>query len=156
MDTIARLRNEIEATEKELERLKAELKGAEAQAAKETSYAQNGHHADDIPWKWPLTAGEYERYSRQLIIPHVGVPGIRFHINYTSSGFHHSDAVEQQANYASGMLRSSSSARAVSGAPRQPTWPVRASVLLALLMGMLSKCRTSTARLPTLRREWAC
>jgi len=87
MDTITRLRNEIEVTEKELERLKAELKRAEAQAAKETSCVQNGHPEDDVPWKWPLTAGEYERYSRQLIIPQVGVPGIRFRVTTLQERF---------------------------------------------------------------------
>ena len=30
---------------------------------------------NDTPWKWPLSAEEYERYARQLIIAQVGVPG---------------------------------------------------------------------------------
>lgn len=30
---------------------------------------------DDAAWKWPLEAHEYERYSRQMIVPNFGLQG---------------------------------------------------------------------------------
>ena len=76
MDTIESLRQRIRETEKELVRLKENLKHAEV-AVQERG--DNGvavdQPADDAPWKWPLPAEDYERYARQLIISQVGVPG---------------------------------------------------------------------------------
>lgn len=66
MDKIERLKRRIAETEADLQSLKSELAEAEAQ------------HQDDLEgetWRWPLSAGEYERYGRQLIIPSVGIKG---------------------------------------------------------------------------------
>lgn len=32
--------------------------------------------AEAAAWKWPLSKEEYERYGRQLILPHVGINGM--------------------------------------------------------------------------------
>ncbi|SPN96620.1 related to molybdenum cofactor biosynthetic protein [Cephalotrichum gorgonifer] len=76
MSATESLRLRIQATELELDRLKEELRQAEAAEAEDLdAEASEGQPTDDTPWKWPLSADEYERYARQLIIPQVGVPG---------------------------------------------------------------------------------
>lgn len=76
MDGIEGLRRKIQATEDELDRLREELRQAEA-SAKDNGNTQksNGQPADIPAWKWPLPAEDYERYARQLIISQVGAPG---------------------------------------------------------------------------------
>lgn len=67
-----RLREQIVVAEAELQALKAQLAHVEADEEEAASRPQeNGHAA----WKWPLEAGEYERYGRQLILPSVGING---------------------------------------------------------------------------------
>lgn len=76
MDGIEGLRRKIRATEEELDRLKEELRQAEASEAADGDLQQpNGQPTDKPAWKWPLPAEDYERYARQLIISQVGLPG---------------------------------------------------------------------------------
>lgn len=76
MDGIEGLRRKIRATEEELDRLKEELRQAEASAKENGDNQQtNGEPADIPEWKWPLPAEDYERYARQLIISQVGLSG---------------------------------------------------------------------------------
>lgn len=58
--------------ESDLARLKEELAQVEVAGEKGKS------EADDVEvdgWKWPLSAQEYDRYGRQLILPNVGIHG---------------------------------------------------------------------------------
>ena len=57
------LRQQIEAVEDQLQRLKAQLSQAELEV-------QSASTPDS---KWPLTATEYQRYGRQMIIPEIGL-----------------------------------------------------------------------------------
>lgn len=68
MDRAEALRQEILKTEDHLKALKAELAAADTQSSKRDT-------SSDSRWKWPLSAPEYERYGRQLIVPAVGVSG---------------------------------------------------------------------------------
>ncbi|KAL7809624.1 hypothetical protein V8C44DRAFT_366128 [Trichoderma aethiopicum] len=74
MDKIEDLRREIAQREAELEDLRARLAAAEAEkssvedAGDETQSSGEG-------WKWPLEKHEYERYSRQMIVPNFGLQG---------------------------------------------------------------------------------
>ncbi|KAH7312464.1 hypothetical protein B0I35DRAFT_452387 [Stachybotrys elegans] len=64
MEDIQRLRDEIARREQELKDLKSQLAAAEV------------NHNDSSPvWKWPLQPEDYERYSRQMIIPNFGLQG---------------------------------------------------------------------------------
>lgn len=65
------LRQQVLKKEAELEDLKRKL--AEAESAQQ-SHGQKGS-SQPLAWKWPLRAEEYERYSRQLVLPGVGVAG---------------------------------------------------------------------------------
>ena len=65
MDKIDQLRKEIEKREAELADLRSQLAAAEAEG-RESKQA----------WKWPLATHEYERYSRQMIVPKFGLEGI--------------------------------------------------------------------------------
>lgn len=67
---IDRLRREIAQRESELADLKSQLALAESEkrTADEASHADGG-------WKWPLKEDEYERYSRQMIVPNFGLQG---------------------------------------------------------------------------------
>ena len=74
---MAALRRKIRETELELDRLKEDLRLAEA------GEARDGHSEDPVAqsaeeksWRWPLSPEDYERYARQLIIPQVGVLGM--------------------------------------------------------------------------------
>ncbi|RNJ53045.1 Urmylation protein [Verticillium nonalfalfae] len=69
MDKVEILRKKVIEAENELCALKNEL----ARAVVEADGQQRPR--PDTTWKWPLTAGEYERYGRQLIIPTVGIQG---------------------------------------------------------------------------------
>lgn len=64
MDKIDNLRREIAKREVELADLRSQLAVAESEA-------REGKEA----WKWPLDNHEYERYSRQMIVPNVGLQG---------------------------------------------------------------------------------
>ncbi|KAK8125141.1 molybdenum cofactor synthesis protein [Apiospora kogelbergensis] len=63
------LRSRIAKAEAELRELRSQLSRVEAQEKEEEASGL------DSPWKWPLQPHEYERYARQLILPHVGVAG---------------------------------------------------------------------------------
>lgn len=49
----------------------AESQQLEQLAIAESREVEQGHAA----WKWPLEAHEYERYSRQMIVPNFGLQG---------------------------------------------------------------------------------
>jgi adenylyltransferase/sulfurtransferase len=66
MGHIDRLRNEIAQREAELAELKAQLASAEAEKDARES---------DQTWKWPMSGVQYERYSRQMIVPKFGLQG---------------------------------------------------------------------------------
>lgn len=64
MEKIDHLRSEIAKRESELADLRSQLAVAEAEKK-----------AHDETWKWPLEQNEYERYSRQMIVPNFGLQG---------------------------------------------------------------------------------
>ncbi|KAI3397643.1 hypothetical protein diail_10514 [Diaporthe ilicicola] len=74
MDTAGKsaqqLREQIAKAEEELRNLREQLAQAEAQEQKYCSPNTGGSI-----WKWPLSADEYDRYGRQLILPSVGIQG---------------------------------------------------------------------------------
>lgn len=66
MDTIDGLRREIAKRELELADLRSQLALAES----------DKRQADEnVRWKWPLELHQYERYSRQMIVPNFGLEG---------------------------------------------------------------------------------
>ncbi|PKK41908.1 hypothetical protein CI102_13800 [Trichoderma harzianum] len=69
MDTIEALRREIEEKEAELVQLRARLVEAEK--------LDVGSDRDGVEgeWKWPLEERDYQRYSRQMIVPNFGLQG---------------------------------------------------------------------------------
>lgn len=79
----SKLREEIAKTEARLQDLKTQLAQLEAEGDGRPATAVNNHppipkhNGDDVAaWKWPLSAAEYERYGRQLILPQVGIEGL--------------------------------------------------------------------------------
>lgn len=66
MDEIEHLQKEIAKREAELADLKSQLAAAESQ--------QKASNNDT--WNWPLEKHEYERYSRQMIVPSFGLEGL--------------------------------------------------------------------------------
>lgn len=64
MDKVDLLRKEIAKRESELANLRLELAVVEAE------------EKDEQTWKWPLQLTEYERYSRQMIVPRIGLQGV--------------------------------------------------------------------------------
>ncbi|RKL49512.1 Adenylyltransferase and sulfurtransferase uba4 [Fusarium proliferatum] len=64
MEEVDNLRREIAKREVELADLRSQLAAAESQARKSQE-----------SWKWPLDNHEYERYSRQMIVPNFGLQG---------------------------------------------------------------------------------
>lgn len=72
------LRKQIEVTEAELERLKAQL--AQVEATQGLENLSIGSEPDlvtqETQQKWPLSLEEYKRYGRQMIVPSVGIKGI--------------------------------------------------------------------------------
>ena len=64
MEEVDKLRREIAKREVELADLRSQLAAAESQARESKE-----------PWKWPLDNHEYERYSRQMIVPNFGLQG---------------------------------------------------------------------------------
>ncbi|KAM5385472.1 hypothetical protein ACJZ2D_001113 [Fusarium nematophilum] len=64
MDKIDHLRREIAKREVELADLRSQLAAAESE-----------NRAEHEAWKWPLDTHEYERYSRQMIVPNFGLQG---------------------------------------------------------------------------------
>jgi hypothetical protein len=72
------LRKQIEVTEAELARLKAQL--AQVEATKDLEKLSIEKEPDlvtqDGERRWPLLLEEYKRYGRQMIVPSVGIQGI--------------------------------------------------------------------------------
>ncbi|KAL7924409.1 hypothetical protein ACQKWADRAFT_286658 [Trichoderma austrokoningii] len=64
MDKIEHLRKEIAQREAELEDLRAQLAAEEKLKCNESD-----------EWKWPLEEHDYQRYSRQMIVPNFGLQG---------------------------------------------------------------------------------
>ncbi|CAG9980421.1 unnamed protein product [Clonostachys byssicola] len=66
MERIDHLRREIALRESELADLRSQLAVAES---------EHRAHQDDgsSGWKWPLAQHEYDRYSRQMIVPKLGL-----------------------------------------------------------------------------------
>ncbi|OAR02235.1 hypothetical protein LLEC1_03825 [Akanthomyces lecanii] len=70
---VDRLRWEIAQRESELADLKSQL--AVAESAKREADDGADTNAARADWKWPLQEDEYERYSRQMIVPNFGLQG---------------------------------------------------------------------------------
>ena len=66
----ASLRTQISATESQLSALKQELEAAEKLRGE--TVAASSEHSER---KWPLSAEEYQRYGRQMIVSQIGLPG---------------------------------------------------------------------------------
>jgi adenylyltransferase and sulfurtransferase len=67
----ASLRAQIAATESQLSALKQELEAAEKlRGAQDQSSTK-----EDKERKWPLSAEEYKRYGRQMIVSEIGLHG---------------------------------------------------------------------------------
>ena len=74
------LRKQIAATEEELRRLKEQLASVEAQGsvqgvATELDGLSLREPRPVTQGKWPLSAAEYKRYGRQMIVPNIGIQG---------------------------------------------------------------------------------
>lgn len=67
MEKIDHLRTEIAKREAELADLRSQLAAADAEEREKKQ-----------DWKWPLDTHEYERYSRQMIVPKFGLEGTHF------------------------------------------------------------------------------
>lgn len=83
MDMIEALRKEIEAKEAELVQLRARLVEAEKLSV--------GSDRDGVEgeWKWPLEERDYERYSRQMIVPNFGLQGTYLFCHKTQTQMNH-------------------------------------------------------------------
>lgn len=82
-DEAQALRQLILATELRLENLKEELAEVETRGP---HHGRDEERPDELESlkdsKWPLTAEEYLRYGRQMIVPSIGIQG--WHFNTTS------------------------------------------------------------------------
>lgn len=67
MDNIDHLRCEIAKREAELAELKSQLAVAVSEEQQDSAPAE---------WNWPLLPEEYDRYSRQMIVPRFGLQGV--------------------------------------------------------------------------------
>jgi adenylyltransferase/sulfurtransferase len=76
-EEIDRLRRVIAQRESELADLKSQLAVAESQK-RETEHSADAQK----DWKWPLKEDEYERYSRQMIVPNFGLQGAPLDVDY--------------------------------------------------------------------------
>lgn len=79
--SVEALRNQIAATERQLQELRDQLAGLESEDKADRQPPQpheDGQPQDsregDIP-KWPLTQEEYNRYGRQMIVSSIGIKG---------------------------------------------------------------------------------
>jgi adenylyltransferase/sulfurtransferase len=73
MDKIEHLRKEIAQREAELAELRARLAAEEEEKLR---CAESEKKHDDEEWKWPLEEQDYQRYSRQMIVPNFGLQGM--------------------------------------------------------------------------------
>lgn len=78
-----RLRADIAYRENELALWKSELTSLEEQSKQQKQSEE---------WKWPLSKHEYERYSRQMIVPEFGLQG------KSTSHYHRTSANTMQPN----------------------------------------------------------
>lgn len=83
------LREQIAKAEEQLKHLKEQLAQVDKQASghgpdhvhspkeqKERREEKQAKAGNGMPaWKWPLSAEEYDRYGRQLILPNIGIQG---------------------------------------------------------------------------------
>lgn len=67
----ASLRAQIAATESQLSALKQKLEAAEKLRGVQSEPSIDHHER-----KWPLSAEEYKRYGRQMIVSQIGLQGI--------------------------------------------------------------------------------
>ncbi|PTB66833.1 hypothetical protein BBK36DRAFT_1198585 [Trichoderma citrinoviride] len=77
MEKIEHLKREIAQREAELEDLRAQLAEAEKLRVVDNDRddEKNLDGDGEEAWKWPLEEHEYERYSRQMIVPNFGLQG---------------------------------------------------------------------------------
>ena len=75
------LRNQIAATEKQLQELRDQLAGVESLDKADAQLPQpredvqlQDSRGGDVP-KWPMTQEEYNRYGRQMIVSSIGIKG---------------------------------------------------------------------------------
>lgn len=87
--TAGEVRDLISKTELHLARLKEELAKIETAEEEDIKREKNQQHVNEADaaaattttevlsgeWRWPLSAQEYDRYGRQLILPNVGIHG---------------------------------------------------------------------------------
>jgi adenylyltransferase/sulfurtransferase len=66
MERIDQLRREIALRESDLADLRSQLAVAESEQRARQDDGSSG-------WKWPLAQHEYDRYSRQMIVPKLGL-----------------------------------------------------------------------------------
>jgi adenylyltransferase and sulfurtransferase len=70
------LRRQITATEEELKRLKEQLAYVEAKDVQDLkSLSLQDEPGPVTGGRWPLSAEEYKRYGRQMIVPNIGIEG---------------------------------------------------------------------------------
>lgn len=70
------LRKQIAATEEDLRRLKEQLASVEAQTVEKSLDGLALREPSPVTkGKWPLSAEEYRRYGRQMIVPDIGIQG---------------------------------------------------------------------------------
>lgn len=82
-DEAQALRQLILATELRLENLKEELAEVETRGPRHGRAEERPNELESLKdSKWPLTAEEYLRYGRQMIVPSIGIQGQ--HFNTTS------------------------------------------------------------------------
>jgi adenylyltransferase/sulfurtransferase len=70
MDRIDQLRRDIAERESELAELRSKLAIAESEQRQQRAASEQKE-----AWRWPLEEHEYERYSRQMIVPNFGLQG---------------------------------------------------------------------------------
>ncbi|CZR51019.1 related to molybdenum cofactor biosynthetic protein [Phialocephala subalpina] len=76
--TAEQLRQQITATEEQLQKLKEQLASVETQNEApgiETPLNDLSVQHPVTPGKWPLSSEEYKRYGRQMIVPNIGIQG---------------------------------------------------------------------------------
>lgn len=72
-----KLQKQIFEAEEELRILKEQLAQVNKAEQRSGPVSDPTAEEDGTPaWKWPLTAEEYDRYGRQLILPNVGIHGM--------------------------------------------------------------------------------
>ena len=70
--SVETLRKQILDTENSLRELREQLAQIESRNVGES--AKNSSISD---WEWPLSLEEYKRYGRQMIVPNIGIQGIK-------------------------------------------------------------------------------